>query len=359
MSELGEPQRRKFTPIGTTDNSYAPSVVGVPSDADQLVYNAVKGRWQPAAAAIPAGISRFFSGLAEARAAVADGTYVPTPGVLNVVVVLGPGLMVYDFDVLDFVNVEGLNSASNQASRYIELDGANDYISLPALAGGSEDVLDFSKDWSVGCTFVGVEPGSDAKNMCLFRNGGCSLNLKRGGTNWGLYITSDDNLYDAATRATANTWYAPQDFSRVLFTYSVASGRVKYYLGSPATGTYALRANVLIPASMVSGQSHGTALEVGNAWTGTGGSGFSGNYWDGGVNNLIISDMELVGPQVVEYFETGEAFPTHEYYADLTSYCQLGENSYPDVVDDKGNITGGVLVNGTADDFRDVPAPIE
>ena len=119
-----------------------------------------------------------------------------------------------------------------------------------------------------------------------------------------------------------------------------------------------MRANLYIPTSMVSGQNHGTALEIGNSWVGTGGSSFSGNHWDGGVNNLVVSNIELTGPQVIEYFQTGEAFATHEYYDDLTSYCQLGEDNYPDVIDDKGNVTGGVLVNGSADDFKDVPEPV-
>lgn len=302
--------------------------------------------------------SRFFKSHEEALASVASGDFVPTPGKVNAVLMMGSGIMIYDFAILDFVNIAQLASASNQASRYIELDGANDYINLPALAGGSEDVLDFAADWSVGCTLVGVEPGSDGKNMCLFRSGGCSINLKRGGSNWGLYVTSNDNLYDAATRAQANTWYAPGDFSRLLFTYSASTQRLKYYLGEPASGAFAMRANLAIPNSMVSGQSPGSALEIGNSWSGTGGAGFSGNHWDGGVNNLIISNMELTGPQVIEYFQTGEAFPTHEYYDDLTSYCQLGEDTYPDVVDDKGNITGGALINGSAEDFKDVPEPV-
>jgi len=309
-------------------------------------------------------LSRFFNSHAEALAEVANGGYVPTPGISNAVIVLGEGIMIWNFEIEDFVNISEVAGAANQSEKYIELDGANDYINLPNLAGGSESVLDFSTDWSVGVTFLGVEPGSDGLNMCLFRNGGCSINLKRGGTNWGLYVTSDDNLYDAATRAQANTWYAPGDFSRVLFTYNATTNRLKYYLGEPALGTYAMRANLLIPASMVSGQSVGTALEIGNGWTGTGGAGFSGNHWDGGVNNLIIADMELTGPQVAEYFQdqsgdpdapSSDSFLQAEYYPDLTSYCRLGEDTYPDVVDDKGNITGGALVNGTSDDFKDVP----
>tara|TARA_R110002020_G_scaffold117582_10_gene268882 strand:- start:87 stop:314 length:228 start_codon:yes stop_codon:yes gene_type:complete len=50
MSEIGEPQRRNFAPIGTQDSSYAPSVVGVPTDGDQLTYNAATGRWEPGTA---------------------------------------------------------------------------------------------------------------------------------------------------------------------------------------------------------------------------------------------------------------------------------------------------------------------
>ncbi|MCK4978106.1 MAG: hypothetical protein KAS36_14320 [Anaerolineales bacterium] len=51
MSEIGEPQLRRFAPIGTEDSSYAPSVVGVPTDGDQLTYNASIGRWEPITAA--------------------------------------------------------------------------------------------------------------------------------------------------------------------------------------------------------------------------------------------------------------------------------------------------------------------
>ena len=300
-------------------------------------------------------LSRFFQSVDEATSSVANGDYVPVPGVTNAVLVLGAGIMIWDFDIEHFVLISEVATAGIQSPKFIELDGANDYVNLPTLSGGSEDALDFTTDWSLGITFVGLEPGSDGLNVCLFRNGGCSINLKRGGTNWGLYVTSDDNLYDTATRAQANTWYAPGDFSRVLFAYNATTNRLKYYLGDPALGTYAMRANLFIPASMVSGQSHGTALEIGNSWDGPGGSTFDGTHWDGGINNLIVSNTELTGPQVAEFFQTGEDFTTHEYYSDLTSYCRLGEDTYPNVVDDKGNITGGVLVNGTAEDFKDVP----
>ena len=288
--------------------------------------------------------SRFFKSKDEALASVANGDYVPTPGVVNAVLMMGEGIMVYDFTLLDFVNITQLSAAANQSPKFIELDGANDYVSLPTLAGGSEDVLDWTKSWSVGITLVGVEHVSDALWMSLFSSGGNHITLRRGGTNWGMYVTSNDNGYQTG----ANTWYAPAEFDRLLFTYDHLTARLKYYLGSPATGTYAMRANLAVNATVIAGNSADGTLSIGK---GVG----SIVHWDGGINNLVISDQVLVGPQVDEFFQTGEDFTTHEYYPDLTSYCRLGEDTFPAVVDDKGNVTGGVLVNGTSEDFADVP----
>jgi len=78
-------------------------------------------------------------------------------------------------------------------------------------------------------------------------------------------------------------------------------------------------------------------------------------HWDGGINNLVVSDQVLVGPQIDEYFQTQDQFPEHEYYPDLTSYCRLGEDVYPAVTDELGNMTGGELQNGAPSDFKDVP----
>ena len=292
--------------------------------------------------------SRFFKSKDEALASVANNDYVPTPGVVNAVLMMGEGIMVYDFTLLDFVNITELSAAANQSPKFIELDGANDYVSLPTLAGGSEDVLDWTKSWSVGITLVGVEHYNDALWMSLFSSGGNHITLRRGGSNWGMYVTSDDNGYQHG----ANTWYAPAEFDRILFTYDHLTTRLKYYLGSPATGTYAMRANLLVNSTVVTGDSADGTLSIGK---GVGAI----VHWDGGINNLVISNQVLVGPQVDEFFQTGEDFNTHEYYPDLTSYCRLGEDTFPAVVDDKGNVTGGVLVNGTSEDFADVPTVAE
>lgn len=295
--------------------------------------------------------SRFFSSKEDALEAVATTDYVPTPGQFNAVLILGIGIAVWSFDLEDFVAIQDLVAAGNQASRYIDLDGANDYVEFTNLSGGTEDVLDWTKNWSIGITLVGLgATTSDSKYMTLFSNGGNAIYLRRGGTNWGLYITGDGGQFISG----ANTWYAPSATSRILLTFNKDTYRLKYYLGEPASGSYAMRANKLVTAAHSGpGQNQvGNKLCIGKL------VGNSGSYpetaWDGGINNLIVSNMELVGPQVAEFFQTGEAFTEHEYYADLTTYARLGEDTYPAVVDTKGNATG-VLINGAANDFVDIP----
>ena len=191
---------------------------------------------------------------------------------------------------------------------------------------------------------------SDNKFMTLFSNGKNSIQLRRGGSNWGMYVTGNDTYTHGA-----NTWYAPNATSRVLFTYEAATNRLKYYLGDPASGTYAMRANLAVNSTVRSANEVGTSLCVGKkAVISSYGSG-NQVYWDGGLNNLIVSDKVLVGPQVDEFFQTGEAFTEHEYYPDLTSYWRLGEDEFPAVVDSKGD-SDGTLVNGAANDFVDIPS---
>lgn len=293
--------------------------------------------------------SRFFQSITDAQESVASGDYIPTPGMTNAVLILGIGIAIYSFDLEDFVAIQDLQAAGNQASRYIELDGANDYIEFTGLGGGTENILDWNQNWSIGVTLVGLGPTtSDAKFMTLFSNGSNAVYLRRGGSNWGLYVTGDGSYTHGA-----NTWYAPSATSRILLTYEVATRRLKYYLGDAAAGTYAQRANLAVSSSVYTPNNKGTSLCVGKLVNISSYNNQSA-WWDGGLNNLIISDQVLVGPQVAEFFQTGEDFTTHEYYPDLTTYARLGEDTYPAVVDSLSNATG-VLVNGASDDFVDIP----
>jgi hypothetical protein len=306
---------------------------------------------------------RLFQSKADALEAVATGDYVPVPGRLNSVLIGGEqkSIQFYSFDVLDFVPLSEFSSVGNQSNKYIDLDGVNDYIEF----SNAGDVLDFTKDWTIGITLVGVTGPSGYENFTLFSRGGVHITLKANAasTNWGLYVTSNNDLYNVTSRAQANTWYRPNDFSRILFVYDATAKRLKYYLGDPSTGDYAMRANLAIPTSMVTSQNITGGLKIGDSWTGTGGASFSGVNWNGGVNNLIGSSIKFTTPFVTEYFQNQSSDPDNpdafftqaEFYGDLDFYCKLGEDAFPTVSDEKSLLLDGQLVNGAADDFKDIP----
>ena len=52
MAEVGEPQRRLFTAIGTDDESYSMQMVGNPAQGQLAVYNATEERWEPQSGSI-------------------------------------------------------------------------------------------------------------------------------------------------------------------------------------------------------------------------------------------------------------------------------------------------------------------
>ena len=161
--------------------------------------------------------SRFFKNEAEAMQAITTGDYVPVPGISNLVIIGGLGIMLWSFDLQNFVGVAELAAAGNQANRYILIDGANDHVQFDSLAGGSEAVLDFTKDFSFGITLVGLgeEGSSDQKYVTLFSNGNTAVYLRRGGTNWGFYVGA------GGFNAGANTWVQPGPTDRLLFTYNL------------------------------------------------------------------------------------------------------------------------------------------
>lgn len=302
------------------------------------------------------GFSRIFKSLEEANKAILENDYTPIDGKVNAVIVLGLGIMVYSFETMAFVIITEAIGAGNQAKKYIDLDGVNDYVNF-ATVDATVNALDFTKDWSIGMTFVGLTGANGDKYITLFSRGGVHITLRasEASTNWGLYVTSDNSLYAANKRATANTWVRPSAFDRILFTYDAATKRLKYYIGNQSTGVYAQRANLLITDTMISNQNIDQTLSIGKEWTGEGGATFSGINLHAGIDNVVVSNMEFTGPHLTEYFQTGSEFKDMELYPDLVSYIKCGEDTFPNVVDEKGKLTVGTLVNGTAEDFKDIP----
>ena len=239
--------------------------------------------------------------------------------------------------------LEVVGQASNA---YIHFDGSNDYVEFTAKGAANANLLDWTGEWTIGMTLTEFEVKSDQKFFTLFSSGSNAIMLRRGAANHGLYVTGNNGV----TKIGANTWHAPNAGGKVLFTY--ADNRLKYYIGN-VDGSYALRANYLVNVANIGGNTPGDNFCVGKRVT-------SNNVGEslmfhGGANNLIVAAEALGGPLVEEYFGVNEVYDESSFYADLTSWAKMGEDPYPNVVDQKGAMTGGELLYGTEDDFVEIP----
>lgn len=210
-------------------------------------------------------------------------------------------------------------------THYIDLDGTNDYIELNNV---DTDVLDFTKEWSVGFEIENVSTINDSSYTTLLSRGTNEITLRKGGSNWGVYYFANGNAV-----AQANTWYAPSAGSKVLF---VCTGtHLKYYLDGY------LRANTAINANVSHNNPVG-ALNLGKK--------VYKSYWYGGVNNLMIyKGTQLGANQLAEYL-SGADVSTMSFYDDIIDFLPLGEQPYPTVKGLK-NVVTGTLENGSESDF--------
>ena len=235
--------------------------------------------------------------------------------------------------------------AGQAANAYIHFDGSNDYVEF---SGTSTGLLDWDADWTVGVSLVEFEVKADGKFITLFSSGSNAIMLRRGGSNHGLYVTGNDGQ----TKIGANTWHAPNPGGKLLFTYDgTATKRLKYYIGN-IDGSYALRANYLVNTANIGGNTVGTEFCVGKRVT-------SNNVaeslmYHGGLNNFIYADEAFAGPLVAEYFGVNNTYDEAGFYGDLTSWVKMGEDTYPNVVDTLGALTGGELIDGTEEDFVEI-----
>ena len=281
-------------------------------------------------------IDRFFSTVDSAKLAVSDGSYTPQENaensINNLVLVKTKGFMTYVHSLNDFVLLSDLLATVNQANAYINFDGQNNYVSFDTLTADTSDLLDYSKNWTVGFTFTRVTQLHDDRYMCLMSNGGNGLYLRAGASNAGFYIANPN--------PGANTWIAPSAGDKVLITCD--GSYIRYYLSGALRGT--------VPVGSVTNAPDGNfiigAFKSGNNFV---------SHLDAGVDNFIFSKLVFGELFKSEYFEAGNNIQDSSYYSDLTSYCKLGEDTYPRVLDVKGKLVNGEFRNGNASDF----VPIE
>ena len=238
-----------------------------------------------------------------------------------------------------------------QASSYIAFSGSDDYINFTA-GNTAAGYLDWSKDWTLGVTLIGFPQHSDNKYQCLFASGNNVLMIRRGGTNQALYIASNNTGYASQG---INTWSPINDGDRLQFEYTTSNNHLKYFKGSPG-GAPQLVGTLTVNATNLAANDPGDDFAIGR------GNGLT-NYqellhWDGGVNNFIGMDAPMGTTDRLSYFQSvGEAYDEQSWYPDLTTWATLGEDPYPNVVDTKGALTGGELINGTEEDFVPIETP--
>ena len=239
-----------------------------------------------------------------------------------------------------------LEVVGQYSNSFIRFDGSNDYVEFTTKGADNENLLDWTKDWTIGVTMTEFEVKSDQKFITLFSSGQNAIMLRRGGSNHGLYLTGNDG----ANKAGINAWYAPNQGGKLMFVNDGTAGFLKYYIGN-VDGSYALRGVVNIASATLGNNNPGTNFCIGKR---VGSNAVAESLmFHGGMNNVITADEPFANasPIIDEYFGVNETYDESSFYADLTSWVKMGENDFPEVTDTKGVMTGGALINGNEDDF--------
>ena len=237
------------------------------------------------------------------------------------------------YDTLIVASLEGIAQEEDLVvlysnTRYIDLDGLNDYVNV---TGVPADVMGYAKEWSLSIQLAGaVSPINDSSYITLFKRGTNEITLRRGGSNWGLYAWI--NGYSRAS-AQANTWYAPTANSTILIVSTPT--HLKYYLDGVRIVNVAWQDAIHLNSQDYSGD-----LQIGN-------SEHRAN-WFGGVNNLMVMEggsSDLGKDQLAE-FNAQDNVSNMSFYPSVTDFLCLGERPYPSVLGMK-QVLEGTIENST------------
>ena len=222
--------------------------------------------------------------------------------------------------------------------KYIFLNGESDIV----FSSGADDLLDWTKSWSLGLDIVYV-PGdwaTDNAKMSIFSSGGSHLTLQRAGSagnaNMASYNSSKEDLYHTNARAQANTWVPITADSRILYVYDHTTLKLSYYAGSRTSGVYSRKAHISIPQTMVDLQQNGGNLTISGTFGGPGGATFSGTRLDRtGVDKFVAFTSALDNDQIAELFQSSD-HTSLSCYSSVFACASLGEEAYPTVLYKKG-----------------------
>ena len=256
-----------------------------------------------------------------------------------------------EFDAFKTLALQRLTTAlevvGQFSNSFIRFDGSNDYVEFNTKGAGNNNLLDWTKDWTIGVTLTEFDIASDQKFITLFSSGDNAIMLRRGGANHGLYLTGNDG----ANKAGINTWYTPNAGGKLLFSNDGTNGFLRYYIGN-VDGSFALRGVVNIASATLGNNNPGSNFCIGKR---VGNNAVAESLmFHGGMNNVITADEAFGQTIAQEYFGVIETYDEASFYADITSWIKMGENNFPEVTDTKGVMTDGALINGNEDDFVEI-----
>ena len=234
-------------------------------------------------------------------------------------------------------------------THYVALDATDDYIEL--VTPGIEIDFTGTKSWSIAIKLESVSSINDSSFCTLFKSGDNIITLRKGGTNWGVYVMSNTgSLWQA------NMWHAPVAGSQIIFRYDHtygSNGRLHYYLHNAHDGGM-WTAYGTINSTYATGSAEANTIQVGKGGApGIYGGVYPANSWFGGINNITLWDSMVSGEMLTEYLSSDDV-TSHSYYAaDVSDFIPCGEGIYPNVNGLKGNVTGA-LINGTPEDFVEI-----
>jgi hypothetical protein len=233
--------------------------------------------------------------------------------------------------------------ATPEAAQKVNLDGSDDHINIPMDSGNP--VLNWDESWSLGFTAEEIHDATSGVGVkrTIATRGTNGIYLIIGTGNVGFYASATDGHYDPANNQGmthahgANTWYPTPASVKWLFTYNHTTGKLRWHVGevvNGATPSHTQRGVVTMTSTERTINQSTEDLNIGDAMSGYYGS----TYFDGHLDDLLITNNELTGQQIVDYY-TDDDFQSHEYSEHIVSLYNFNQE-FPNVDDQVGSYNG-------------------
>ena len=246
------------------------------------------------------------------------------------------------------------SASAPEVEQKVNLDGSNDHINIPM--DSNNPVLNWDESWSIGFTAEEIHDASSGVGVkrTIATRGTNGIYLIIGTGNVGFYASATDGHYDPANNQGmthahgANTWYPTPANVKWLFTYNHTTGKLRWHVGevvNGATPSHTQRGVITMIATERTINQSTEDLNIGDAMDGYYGS----TYFDGHLDDLLITNNELTGQQIVDYY-TDDDFQSHEYSEHIVSLYNFNQ-VFPDVEDQVGSYNGTHQGSTNPDNF--------